>query len=219
MASQAGFEPATRCLEGILALALCYRACTTDDFVSSYRVLNTTPLYLTPKSLFSTWELFEPLLQYTEVNITLQPAPCCDEDPLFHEALFLARRYGIEEAAGEPGFESVVEDVAGYLLKPTWPPRKSFRNRQVIHETIIVDSSTGQQQIERHVRTEMGLESRAGAGGMLPIYYNWWKQKQSGRDLFDIGEANTQEFGPAGDYDDRSVNVGIEELERLLKPL
>ncbi len=38
-------EPATRCLEAILALALCYRACTTDHFVSSYRVLNTSELY------------------------------------------------------------------------------------------------------------------------------------------------------------------------------
>ena len=38
-------EPATRCLEAMLALALCYRACATDHFVSSYRVLNTSELY------------------------------------------------------------------------------------------------------------------------------------------------------------------------------
>ena len=45
------------------------------------------------------------------------PAPCCDSDPLLREERLLANKYGIEQAAGEPGFEPVVEDVAGYLIK------------------------------------------------------------------------------------------------------
>ena len=47
--------------------------------------------------------------------IMTAPWPCCTSDPLFHEARLLARRYGIEEAEGEPGFEEIVDDVAGYL--------------------------------------------------------------------------------------------------------
>ena len=60
------------------------------------------------------------------------PSPCCDQDPLLLEARFLARRYGIEEAEAEPGFESLVSDVAGYLLKPAWPSRKSYRGHEAI---------------------------------------------------------------------------------------
>ena len=148
------------------------------------------------------------------------PAPCCDSDPLLNEARLLANKYGIEEAAGEPGFEAVVEDVAGYVLKPAWPPRKSFRGHEVIYETdVVIDSSTGQRYRENYLKKELGLESRGGAGGMLPVHNEWWKQRRAGRDCFDIGEANEQEFGPDANYDDRSIYLGIKEVERLMAPL
>lgn len=147
------------------------------------------------------------------------PVPCCDQDPLLFEARFLARRYGIEEAEAEPGFESLVSDVAGYLLKPAWPSRKSYRGHEAIHEIDILDSSTGQRHQERYLKKELGLVSRGGVGGMLPLYYDWWKMKRAGKELFEIGEAIQEEFGPDADYDERSVSARIKDVERLMEPL
>jgi len=129
----------------------------------------------------------------------------------------LARRYGIEEAEAEPGFEAIIEDVAGYLLKPAWSPRKSFRGNKVIHETnIVIDTSTGQRQRERYLQKELGSESRAGAGRMLPLWYDWWKQRRGGDSINDIAETAVRGQGM---FDERSIRSGIEQVERLMRPV
>jgi hypothetical protein len=164
---------------------------------------------------------------YQMPNLITPPIPCCGADPLFREARSLARRYGIEEAEGEPGFEPIVEDVAGHLLKPAWPPRKSFRGHKVIHETnIVIDASTGQRQRERYLRKELGLESRAGEGGLLPVWYAWWKRWRQAQDtpaadrvLGEIADWTESQYGAGSWYDERSVRRAIEEVDRLLRPV
>ena len=144
----------------------------------------------------------------------MAPKPCCDADPLFHEARLLARRYGIEEAEGEPGFEATVEDVAGYLLKPAWPPRRLPGRHIVERKDDFMDYERGHWVYRRWREEELGLESRAGKGGQLPIWYEWWKRRRRGDSINDI--AGTMQ-GEREIFDERSIRSGIAEVERLMQ--
>ena len=174
----------------------------------------------------------ESLVRFTHKDFEMPtmitpPKPCCTSDPLFHEARLLARRYGIEEAEAEPGFEAIVDDVAGYLLKPAWPLRTSYRGRKAIYETnIVVDPSTGQRQRERYERKELGLESRGGEGGLLPVWYEWWKQWIRAQDIHaaehvlgDIVDWTEGQFGAGTWYDERSIRRAIDTVEKLMRPV
>ena len=66
----------------------------------------------------------------------------------------LARRYRIEEAQAEPGFQAVIEDVAGWLLFNKWHPRRSRRGRTPILETVRQDAESEGSIVLRRVREQ-----------------------------------------------------------------
>jgi hypothetical protein len=145
------------------------------------------------------------------------PSPCCLDDPLYVTARDLARRYRIEEAQAEPGFQEVIEDVAGWLLFNKWQPRRSRRGRTPIHETVRQDAGSADSIVLRRVREErVGLKSRAGAGGALPLWRQWWEWHSSGASLQDI--ALETERVLKQEYDQRSIRYGIAQVKRLMRP-
>ena len=58
------------------------------------------------------------------------------------------------------------------------------------------------------------MESGGGEGGMLPVWYKWWEHRQAGNSLGWI----EREYGADVWYDERSLEKGIEEVERLMRP-
>ena len=148
------------------------------------------------------------------------PAPCCDADPLFEAAWQLVRAYGIDQAEEEPGFQGLKQDVAGYILSSRWPPRRSYRGYTTIYEKdVLVNPRTGERFRERHVVKELGIETRAGDGGLLPVWYQWWRQVQDGTGVSDIEDWTAAQFGKGAWYDERSIQKSIREVERLMRPI
>ena len=148
------------------------------------------------------------------------PYPCCPRDPLYIAATYLAKRYGVYAAQAEPGFQDVVGDVARYLLLNIWRERRSLRVREPlrgkvpVRETVEVDAQTGQHTVvDRHRHVRIGLDTRGGEGGSIPIWHEWWKDSQRGKTLGEI-EDSIDDW-----YDERSIKRAIDEVERLLKPV
>ena len=145
------------------------------------------------------------------------PSPCCPADPLYVTARDLARRYEIEEAQAEPGFEAVVEDVAGWLLFNRWHPRRSLRGRTPILETVRQDAGSAEGIVLRRVREEhIGLKSRGGEGGALPLWRQWWEAHANGAGLQDIVLDTEERFNQ--EFDERSIGYGIAQVEKLMRP-
>ena len=145
------------------------------------------------------------------------PSPCCPGDPLYVTARDLARRYRIEEAQAEPGFQAVIEDVAGWLLFNRWHPRRSRRGRTPILETVRQDAGSAGSIVLRRVREEhVGLKSRGGEGGALPLWRRWWEAHISGTSLQDIALETEERFNE--EFDERSIGYGIAQVERLMRP-
>ena len=146
------------------------------------------------------------------------PSPCCPADPLYETARELARRYGIEEAQAEPGFEAVVEDVAGWLLFNRWHPRRSHRGRTPILETVRQDAGSADSIVVSRVREEhIGLKSRGGEGGALPLWRQWWEADAGGASLQDIALETENRLNQ--EFDERSIGHGIAQVETLMRPL
>ena len=151
----------------------------------------------------------------------LDPVPraCCSSDPLHEAARRLTHQFAVDQAEAEPGFEGVEKDIATYLLSNRWPSRRSQRGRSTIYETdVLVDAKTGRRVRERFLREDIGLESRAGKGGMLPLWYGWWKLNQAGWVLEKIESWTEEQHGTDAWYDERSIKHGIGEVERLMTP-
>ena len=128
------------------------------------------------------------------------PDPCCDTDPLHVAARHLAERFGIDLCEGEPGFQGVERTIAGYVLVHRWPEKRSAAGLNIVHEDDYVDS-----------------KARAGQGRMLPIRYEWWRLRQMGKDNGAVADWTEHEYGQW--YDERSIARGIDEVERLLRPV
>jgi len=155
----------------------------------------------------------------------LPPPPCCAADPLHRESVGLSERYGIADAAFEPGFEGIEKDVAAYILVKLWPhqidpttARRSFRGFSWEHEEdIVVNPHTGQRgrEIIRYTRT--GQEAKRGAGRHLWLHYEWWRRRQAGESIPDIANATIGIVGSKG-VEDRTIRSGIERVESLMHP-
>ena len=145
------------------------------------------------------------------------PAPCCDTDPLHVAACHLAERFGVDLCEGEPGFQGVERTIAGYVLVHRWPEKRSAAGLSIVHEDDYVDSRTGKRVVGREGRKLLGLKARAGQGRMLPIRYEWWRLRQMGKENGVIADWTEHEYGQW--YDERSIARGIDEVERLLRPV
>ena len=148
------------------------------------------------------------------------PAPCRETDPLYGTAWQLVRAYGIDQAEAEPGFQGLKQDVAQYLLINHWPARRSRRGHRTIFEKdILIDSRTGRRLRELHAHEELGVESRDGEGGLLPVWYRWWSQLRDGKELSEVADWTEAQYGEGTWYDERSIRRAIQEVDRLMRPL
>ena len=147
------------------------------------------------------------------------PTPCCPSDPLYLAASGLAGRYGIDEAQAEPGFESIIEDVAVWLLFNRWRRHRSLRgSRSPILETTQQTSGSRRSIVLNRFREErVGLNSRGGEGGTLPMWRQWWELRSGGASLQEIVIWTEEHFQQ--EFDDRSVQHGIDSVGKLMRPL
>ena len=155
-------------------------------------------------------DLTRPLMEYQ------LPSRCCSTDPLFEEAEILAQIYEIYPASFEPGFPSAIEAVAGYLLVNQWPHARSMKGISWTEETDKIIPGTGKRVMSRVFKKDLGLESRAGAGRQLPVWYKWWMLEQGGKSISEIADI-TEVEGQI--IDERTIRLGIKKVERLMTPV
>ena len=82
---------------------------------------------------------------------------------------------------------------------------------------MVTHPPTGKRILERYVRKNVGLPTRAGQGGRLPIWYEGWKRKRGGASLSDIADWIEEEHEAS--YDERSVRHFIDQVEGLMSPV
>lgn len=147
------------------------------------------------------------------------PGPCCPSDPLFDLARRLAVRFGIDQAGSEPGFPEAKKAVVGYLLVNRWPQAKSSRGTRWTEEYSFVDNTTGERFEERKQVRSQGLQARGGAGRQLPQRYIWWKLDREGKEISEISRATDSDDPSSKTYEERSIRVGIDAVERMMQPV
>lgn len=182
------------------------------DSLPHHLIIDGVPLDSQEKS----FRYFSKNLTWPIENFVPEP-PCCDTDPVYFAAGTLALRYGIDLAEEEPGFQRVDAVVAGYIISGQWPQRRSFRGFETIYETdVLVNSDTGKRFRERYSRQELGIDSRGGAGRMLPAQYGWWKERKGGDSVSVIANHHSEDEEP---LDERTIRRGINKVEKLVRPL
>jgi len=147
------------------------------------------------------------------------PGPCCPTDPLFYAAKRLAARFGIQRAGSEPGFPGPTEAVVGFLLVNRWPHVKSLRGIRWTEEYSFVDHTTHESYEEVNHVTSRGLKARGGAGKQLPLWYVWWKLFQEKKKISEISRLTDSDVPGSKTYDERSIRLGIDAVERLMQPV
>ena len=147
------------------------------------------------------------------------PGRCCLTDPLFQEAEYLAQRFAIDIARFEPGFPDATETVVGYLLVNRWPRPRSLSGTQWTEEIDKIVPHTGKRMVSRVSKVVLGLKSRAGEGRQLPLWYKWWMLDQERRSIPEIAGIADLDLSNPRNYDERTIRLGIDAVERLMTPV
>ena len=109
--------------------------------------------------------------------------------------------------------------MANYRLVNRWPKARSLRGTTWTEEYSFVDNTTGEIFEEiKHV-TSQGLQARGGAGKQPPMRHVWWKLHREGKKIRAIARATDSDVPGSKTYDERSIRVGIDVVERLMQPV
>jgi hypothetical protein len=146
------------------------------------------------------------------------PSPCCNQDPLRLTSGELAHRYGLLDAELEPGFEHIVGDILMYMVAGIWLDRKSEGKVETEYESALYDPSIGQIRHEKTTEIRGVIKSGGGAGGQLPVYFEWWKLDLDGNSVEDIVVWTEEQYATEIEYDQRSIRHGIKVVEGLMSP-
>jgi len=143
--------------------------------------------------------------------------PCCHFDPLYICARKLALMYGIDKAEEEPGFQEVEAVVAGYIISDQWPLRRSYRGLKTVYSTETIIVGDNEERTRKRTRSqELGIDSRGGAGRMLPTQYGWWTEWKGGDSVSAIVKRRSiKDKGP----DERTIRRGINHVEKFMRPV